>query len=437
VTKCYEKKKANNMNGRTTILILSAVLIAAVLSGCVQEVSDNGIETVCPTPQLNVTPSATPISNVTPSPLQILTPEAALPISNMALSDYPKLFGKDVIIVIGENANKTLEYWGRTSPRYPHLTWMIGGSETIAKNLYNLTGNTPVIKTDAELTERDRTECNLILLGYPLHVLVEGRPPDANTVITEIYESNPSMKRVTRNYPGRWKGVLELFKNPWNPEKHILIVSGSEDRGIKAALAKLEEIHEINETCIIVECESEQKEIHHEIDTTPALAGLLEPYISNITMEDIGFEVTLADDVHYLNEVGKPAVPYIIKYFKIPGNSYVGAVNVSLSNPIEIHHVFIEPLQPPTIDSAEVDYYGLNYTPPPYTIDNETYASHELYPGTEYKYWPYTDDRSQEGEVLIHIFPIQYIPADRRIIAYKNATVSIFYRVPVPEDDYS
>lgn len=436
MTKCYEKKRVNNMNSRTTILILSAVVIAAVLSGCVEELLDHRIETVDPTPQPNAIPSATPISKVTPSPLQIPALGSTPPRSDMALSNYPKLFGKDVIIVIGENANKTLEYWGRTSPRYPHLTWMIGGSETIAKNLYNITGNTPVIKTDAELTERDRTECNLILLGNPLQVSVEGRPPDANTVITEIYESNPSMKRVTRNYPGRWKGVLELFKNPWNPEKHILIVSGSEDRGIKAALAKLEGIHEINETCIIVECESEQKEIHHEIDTTPALAGLLEPYISNITMEDIGFEVTKTKEVRSLNSIGKPNVPFLIKHFKIPGNSYVGLVNVTFKNPVEINNIFIKPVQPAVMGSAD-DYHWLNYTPPPYTIDNETYASHELYPGEEYKYWPSTDDRIQEGEVLVHIFPIQYIPADRRIIAYKNATVSIFYRVPVPEDDYS
>ncbi|PXF56291.1 MAG: hypothetical protein C4B59_17125 [Candidatus Methanogaster sp.] len=425
------------MNSRTTILMLSAVVIAAVLSGCVEELSDHGIETVGPTPQLNVTPSATPISKITPSPLQIPALEATPPISDMTLSDYPKLFGKDVIIVIGESANKTLEYRGRTFHRSPYLPWMIEGSETIAKNLYNLTGNTPVIKTDAELTERDRTECNLILLGHPLQVMLEGRPPDVNTVITEIYESDPSMTKVTRNYPGRWKGVLELFKNPWNPEKHILIVSGSEDRGIKAALAKLEGVHEINETCIVVECESEQKEIHHEVDTTPALAGLLEPYISNITMEDIGFEVTKTDEVRSLTGIGKPNVPFLIKCFKIPGNSYVGLINVTFKNPVEINNIFIKPVQPAMMDSAEEDCYWLNYTPPPYTIDNETYASHELYPGREYKYRPYTDDRIQEGEVVVHIFPIQYIPADRRIIAYKNARVSIFYRVPVPEDDYS
>jgi hypothetical protein len=131
VTKCYEKKKADDMNNRTTTLLLSAVLIAAVLCGCVEELSDHGIETVCPTPQLNVTPSATPISKVTPSQSPTLTPESTSPISGMVLSDYPKLFGKDVIIVIGEGANKTLEYGGRTSPRYPHLTWMLLGTHIL------------------------------------------------------------------------------------------------------------------------------------------------------------------------------------------------------------------------------------------------------------------------------------------------------------------
>ncbi len=153
-------------------------------------------------------------------------------------------------------------------------------------------------------------------------------------------------------------------------------------------------------------------------------------------MEDIGFEVTKTKEVRSLNSIGKPNVPFLIKHFKIPGNSYVGLVNVTFKNPVEINNVFIKPVQPAVMGSADDDHW-LNYTPPPYTIDNETYASHELYPGEEYKYWPHTDDRIQEGEVLVHIFPIQYIPADRRIIAYKNATVSIFYRVPVPEDDYS
>ncbi|RLD05399.1 MAG: hypothetical protein DRI32_04150 [Chloroflexi bacterium] len=255
------------MNNRTTILVLSAVLIAAVLSGCVEEVSDHGIETVGPTPQPNVTPSATPTISkamVTPSPLQIPMPEA-----------------------------------------------------------------TPAL---------------------PL-----------------------------------------------------------------------------------------RKKIHQEIDTTPALAGLLEPYVSDITMEDIGFEVSLPSgrdreyDVYPLMEVGKPTVPYIAKKFKIPKDSDVESVSVNLSNPVEIRNIFIKPVQPPTIDS-DGGYYWQNYTPPPYTIDNETYASSEPYPGREYEYL-LSGDPLHGVEVVVYIFPIQYIPAESRIIAYRNASVSIFYRVPVPTQE--
>ncbi|MEA1965837.1 MAG: C25 family peptidase propeptide domain-containing protein [Euryarchaeota archaeon] len=245
-----------------TILILSAVVIAAVLYGCVEELSDHGIETVCPTPQLNVTPSATPIPKITPSPTPIPTIEAtsALPL---------------------------------------------------------------------------------------------------------------------------------------------------------------------------------RKKIHQDIDTTPALAGLLEPYISDITVEGIGFEVTKTGDVFPLTDTGKPMVPYIIKEFKIPKDSDVESVSVNLSNPVEIRNIFIKPVQPPTIDSDEGGYYWQNYTPPPYTIDNETYASSEPYPGKEYAYKESVgidlDTHLQVKHIVVHIYPIQYIPVENRIIAYRNASISIFYRVPAQE----
>ena len=252
------------MNSRTIILILSAVVIAAVLSGCVEELPDNGIETTEPAPQLNVTPSATPISKamITPSPLQILTPEAT--------------------------------------------------------------------------------------------------------------------------------SVLPL-----------------------------------------------RKEIHQDIDTTPALAGLLEPYISEITMEDIGFEVTKTSDVFPLTDTGKPMVPYIIKEFKIPKDSDVESVSVNLGNPVEIHNIFIKPVQPPVPCDADRDRYWQNYTPPTYAIDNETYASSEPYPEREYEYVDYVstdlDTDAIVKFVIVYIYPIQYIPAESRIIAYRNASISIFYSVPAQE----
>ncbi len=163
-----------------------------------------------------------------------------------------------------------------------------------------------------------------------------------------------------------------------------------------------------------------KKEIHQEIDTTPALAYLLYPSISNITSEDIGFEVTLTGDVHSLSDIGKPLIPYIIEKFKIPKDSEVESVSVNLSNPIELYNVFIEPAQPPIS----------SFSPPQeYVINNETYASHEPYPGKAYNY-RLGGNPIHGKRVVVHIFPIQYIPAEGRIVAHKNASVSISYRMP-------
>jgi hypothetical protein len=169
-----------------------------------------------------------------------------------------------------------------------------------------------------------------------------------------------------------------------------------------------------------------KKEIHQDFDATPALAGLLEgawiyPSISNITEEDIGFEVTMTDDVAIpMYDIGKPMVPYIVKWYKIPTNSDVESVTVNLSGPIEIHNIFIEPVpEPPRAE---------------YMIDNETYSSNEPYPGKEYEY-RLTGDPIRGKGVVVWIFPIQYIPAESRIVACRNASISIVYRVPAGEGE--
>ncbi len=183
-----------------------------------------------------------------------------------------------------------------------------------------------------------------------------------------------------------------------------------------------------------------KKKIQQEIDTTSALTGLLEPHVSDIMIEDIGFEVILPsghDDVYTLSEDGKPSVPYVIKKFKIPKDSDIKSVSVDLSNPVEIHNIFIKPIQPPVPCDADGDRYWQNYTPPPYTIDNETYASNEPYPGRDYEYVDYVstdlDTDTIVKFVIVYIYPIQYIPAESRIIAYRNASISIFYSVPAQE----
>ena len=78
----------------------------------------------------------------------------------LVLSDYPELFEKDVIIVIGNNASGI----------------EIEGADAIVENLFNLTGNMPVIKTDAEITEDELAGHNLILVGGA----------DSNDVLKEV-----------------------------------------------------------------------------------------------------------------------------------------------------------------------------------------------------------------------------------------------------------
>ena len=148
--------------------------------------------------------------------------------SQLTLADYPEIFKKDVIIVIRENAN-SIE---------------IEAAQRIADNLGNLTGNMPVIKTDAEITEDELAGHNLILVGGA----------DSNEVLQKVYDITDAT-RVTEEYPGAGKGVLEILRNPWDPEKATLLVGGSDEWGMKAGTSKLGQTYNINETSVIAELE--------------------------------------------------------------------------------------------------------------------------------------------------------------------------------------
>ena len=51
--------------------------------------------------------------------------------------------------------------------------------------------------------------------------------------------------RVTDEYPGENKGILEILRNPWNEDKAMLLVEGSDEWGVKAGALKLEQIYDI------------------------------------------------------------------------------------------------------------------------------------------------------------------------------------------------
>ena len=138
----------------------------------------------------------------------------------LMLSDFPDVFKNDTIIVIGENASLIENE----------------SAEAIAVKLENLTGNITIIINDTALTENNKTRYNLILVGTP----------NSNRLLQEVYNLT-NATRVTEEYPGENKGILEILKNPWNEVKAMLLVEGSDEWGVKAGGDLLTENEKIKE----------------------------------------------------------------------------------------------------------------------------------------------------------------------------------------------
>ena len=134
------------------------------------------------------------------------TQRDAIPSRDLTLSDYPKLFAKGAVIVIGENASQIDKE----------------SAEAIAANLENLTGNKPEIISSKKI-ESFKYTYNLIIIGTP----------KSNKVLRKVYGMTDAI-RVTDGYPGEDKGVLEILPNPWDESKAMLFVEGSDEWGVKA-----------------------------------------------------------------------------------------------------------------------------------------------------------------------------------------------------------
>ena len=138
----------------------------------------------------------------------------------LTLKDYPKLFSENVIIVVGENATEVENE----------------SAVVIKENLKELTGNEPIIKNDTELLELDKRTHNLILVGTP----------NTNYRLQEVYKLTDAT-RVTNEYPGENKGILEILKNPWSSDRVLLIVAGSDKWGVKGSSETLAEDEKIEQ----------------------------------------------------------------------------------------------------------------------------------------------------------------------------------------------
>lgn len=173
------------MRRSTLVMEIAIVCLAAILLGCIEQDGEM------------VKPAET----------------------ELVLSDYLELFEKDVMIVIGSNTSGI----------------EIEGADAIAENLFNLTGNMPVIETDAEITKGELAGHNLIIVGNPI----------TNHLVQNIYDSNQDLqtRAVNSYWEGTHKGSLLLFVNPWvhfwGPTRYVLAVDGFDENGTKSAIDTL------------------------------------------------------------------------------------------------------------------------------------------------------------------------------------------------------
>ena len=94
----------------------------------------------------------------------------------------------------------------------------------------------------SKITDEDKRNFNLIVIGTP----------KTNPFFEEVYVMTNAM-RVMEEFPGKSKGILEILPNPWNKEKAMLLVEGSDDWGVKAGSKILDEVRDIDKINVIIE----------------------------------------------------------------------------------------------------------------------------------------------------------------------------------------
>ena len=132
-------------------------------------------------------------------------------VKDLMLSDYPEVFRTDTVIIVGEEVSEVERE----------------AAELIATNLEELTGKRPEIISTKD-AQNYRNTHNLIVLGTP----------KTNPLLEEICRLTNATE-ATDEYPGEGKGILEILRNPWNPDRTLLLITGSDEWGVKGASIRL------------------------------------------------------------------------------------------------------------------------------------------------------------------------------------------------------
>jgi hypothetical protein len=159
----------------------------------------------------------------------------------LKLSDFPDVFKENTLIVIGDNASEI----------------ELEAANEIAGYLENKTGNKALVKKYSEVTEEEKRNYNLIVVGTP----------NSNPMLKEVY-AMADVLEVNETFPGEGKGILEILRNPWDEEKAMLLVEGWDRESVLESYDQVMQIFKWREKYIKSKGEEVELEGIIDIGTT-------------------------------------------------------------------------------------------------------------------------------------------------------------------------
>ena len=137
--------------------------------------------------------------------------------TKLTFDGITSFFKSDVLVIVGEKA-KEIEL--DTAYLLSLYSQKIRGDKKA------------LIKTPSELTKKDLSDYNLIVVGTPR----------TNSFLKKIYKKTRCNK-ATKNFPGKNKGMMEIVSNPWNIQRVILLFHAKDPQGVGNSLLLLTKRH--------------------------------------------------------------------------------------------------------------------------------------------------------------------------------------------------
>ncbi|RME85972.1 MAG: hypothetical protein D6775_01395, partial [Caldilineae bacterium] len=144
--------------------------------------------------------------------------------------------------------------------------------------------------------------------------------------------------------------------------------------------------------------------------------SLPEMYVHTADMADGNTYHVITVEGSAMSDAGQPAVPYFGRWILIPNGTNAEVV-VDPGPPEILEGIQLQPAQLPLLNLEDAP-------PPPFTRDEEIYATDADYPGVFAQLEPVKIMRGQQLTIL-RLYPYQYNPVQERLLTYPGLTVTV------------